>query len=75
MALEDGDGEDVGDLGEPKGVERGDICRGVLTVEELFGEPFGVRSFMDEFGDKEGFIAGDVLIGLGNVDGDDLRGD
>lgn len=65
----------MGDFGEDIGVVKGEICKGVLTVEELLGEPFGVISFIDELGDSEGFIEGDALIGLGRVAGEDLLGD
>lgn len=44
-------------------------------MEELLGEPFGVTSFIEEFGDNDGFMEGDVLIGLGRVEGEDLLGD
>lgn len=47
----------------------------MLILVEIVGELFGVRSLIEELGDKEGFIEGDARTGLGSVDGEDLRDD
>lgn len=74
-ALDKGGGEGVGDLGEISGVDKGEICKGVLTVDELLGEPLGVINFIEELGDNDGLIEGEDRTGLGSVEGEDLLGD